>query len=457
VGRLACRAAVSLAAATACVHAASGIAARPRAASWPQRTLFAEKMTSSQAILGASLFMLVSQTTSPEAGPYRLTRVDLATRTVVKGRLFAAGEVAVANGRVWVTGVVAGRPRVDEIDPRTLQVIHTLKLPPGLPASPHVAVAPGPPGSVWIGSNRTLLRVRDDDFGVLARASVPARLVATDLATDPQRRHLYVSFANVVTGGMAGATAIEYDAASGARLVRAAAKTLVGSVAGASLTAVPTGVWASFRTGNLGATIHLGQQSLALAPPVSRRGRPDPLFSGAMAASTLYGGGSLWIATATGAVGCVDAVTGRARARETVGQNTDLTVLAIDVAHKRLLALKNAVSVVALTPPAACWRAAFGRLPGWVAAADKRTLARVFDGATPRKTVHIAYPKKIAAIFVFDRAAVCGACSAPSNASLPRGRVVRLSYDRRSHLITGAYEFCDSRGSWPPARLCFRR
>jgi hypothetical protein len=49
------------------------------------------------------------------------------------------------------------------------------------------------------------------------------------------------------------------------------------------------------------------------------------------------------------------------------------------------------------------------------------------------------------------------ACSAPSSASLPRGRVIRLSHDRRTHLITSAYQFCEARGSFPPRAFCLGR
>ncbi len=57
---------------------------------------------------------------------------------------------------------------------------------------------------------------------------------------------------------------LEYDAHSGRLLVRSPARLLDESVAG---TAVPGGVWASFRTGLLGLTIHLCHRDLAMIPP----------------------------------------------------------------------------------------------------------------------------------------------------------------------------------------------
>lgn len=101
-------------------------------------------------------------------------------------------------------------------------------------------------------------------------------------------------------------------------------------------------------------------------------------------------------------------------------------------------------------------------LPRWLHGAELRTLDRVFGGARPVHTVYIPYPHKIAVIFEFDHVVICGACSAPSNASLPRGRVIRVSYDRKTHLQGGtadgvAMQFCEARNGQPPRSLCLRR
>jgi hypothetical protein len=106
--------------------------------------------------------------------------------------------------------------------------------------------------------------------------------------------------------------------------------------------------------------------------------------------------------------------------------------------------------------------AAFSALPGsaaarapsppWLAAAERQTLDRVFAHARPVRTYLIPYPKKIAVVWVFDHVVVCGACSAPSNASLPRGRVIRVSFDRDTHAVLNAdgLRFCETRASYPP-------
>jgi hypothetical protein len=97
--------------------------------------------------------------------------------------------------------------------------------------------------------------------------------------------------------------------------------------------------------------------------------------------------------------------------------------------------------------------------PRWLASAERQTLDRVFGGARPVHTQLLPYPKKIAVVWSFDRVVICGMCSAPSNASLPRGRVIRVSYDRRTHVLRAAdgMRFCEARGSWPPLAECLRR
>jgi len=114
------------------------------------------------------------------------------------------------------------------------------------------------------------------------------------------------------------------------------------------------------------------------------------------------------------------------------------TVVAVAV-----LAGALAVSVRAQTPA-----------PSWLAAAERQTLDRVFEHARPIHTYLIPYPKKIAVVWVFDRVVICGACSAPSNASLPQGKVIRVSFDLRTHAILDAYRFCEIRGSYPPLANC---
>jgi hypothetical protein len=118
------------------------------------------------------------------------------------------------------------------------------------------------------------------------------------------------------------------------------------------------------------------------------------------------------------------------------------------------LALGLALAGAAL---AAAGAAAPKHRPAWLAGAEQRTLARAFGGARPVRIEELWYPRKVAVVWTFDRVVVCGACSAPSNASLPRGRVIRMSFDRRTHRPGNALQFCEARGAQPPPTNCLRR
>jgi hypothetical protein len=96
-------------------------------------------------------------------------------------------------------------------------------------------------------------------------------------------------------------------------------------------------------------------------------------------------------------------------------------------------------------------------LPHWLKGAETQTLDRVFGGATPIHTTHIPYPRKVAVVFEFGHVVICRTCSGPSAATVPRGRVIRVSFDRQTHRLNGAMQFCESRGSLPRGALCLRR
>lgn len=86
-----------------------------------------------------------------------------------------------------------------------------------------------------------------------------------------------------------------------------------------------------------------------------------------------------------------------------------------------------------------------------------QALDKVFGGAKPIHTFHILYQRKIAVIFEFNRVVICRTCSGPSAASTPRGKVIRVSFDRQTLRLNGAMQFCESRGTKPSRTLCLRR
>ena len=346
---------VLLAATTGLAMPTGAWAARP---TWSQRTVLHEQLPSYQVVSRGSLYKMVSRTNTPERGPYRLVRTNLTNGTSTRGPLFKLPTVAVVAGRLWITGSEHGLPLAVEVDPLSLRTIRTIHFTQGYGAFPLVEVAPGPSGSVWLGADRTLIRVAAASGQTLARTSVPTGFVIAGVVTDPDRAHLYVSLARKVHGGLAGGALVEDNAASGAQLARASSPLLSESVAGSGLTAVPGGVWASFRTGMLGLTLHLRQRDLAQIAPPGPKVASTPangLFHWPMSASTLYAAGSLWLTNESGVLACLDPVTGRVQARERISPQEVLDLLAVDPAGHHLIALNNATTLIEITPPASCW------------------------------------------------------------------------------------------------------
>lgn len=95
-------------------------------------------------------------------------------------------------------------------------------------------------------------------------------------------------------------------------------------------------------------------------------------------------------------------------------------------------------------------------VPPWLKMAESHALHSFFGGRLTH-TYYIWYPHKVAVIFEFNRVVVCGGCSAPSNAMLPRGRAIRLTYDRRSRRAGNMIQFCETRHGLPPRSNCLRR
>jgi hypothetical protein len=370
-------------------------------ASWPERIV--ERQSPAEPISGQAVspttgvaYALVSKTHTPMRGPYVLECTDLRTATVRKGPVFGVGQVAIASGYLWVYGAAGSgsQPRVSQVGLRNLAVVRSIRL-PAVPALnyPVMALAAGPGHSVWIGSFQSLLRVDTGTGAVLARVTLPAHLAVSDIAAAPGRRYLYVSVVHLVHGGVEGNAVAEYDASTGHQLAMAASGLITDSVAGAALTAVPGGVWASFRTGMLGLTVHLRQQDLAVIAPPGPGSTQTPagrIFRWAMYATTIYGGGALWLANQAGIVACLDPQTGKARARERVSQARLIyQLMAADPASRQVLAIGTR-GLLLITPPRQCWTA-----PAKTRATVAGTLVRV-GGPAPGAAVPL--PGRVTAI-----------------------------------------------------------
>jgi hypothetical protein len=179
----------------------------------------------------------------------------------------------------------------------------------------------------------------------LRRARVPAGFSITDVATDPRRQRLYAAAAPRLGGG----AVFEYQARSGLLLASATGKPVGFAVAGSDLTAVPGGVWSSFRTGMMGLTVLLRARDLSVVP------LHRPIFEWAMWATTVYGGGALWLATMGRVVACIGPQSGAVRARTTLPGLGDSAQLLTADPVRHLVYAVGQHGVVAISPPPVCW------------------------------------------------------------------------------------------------------
>jgi hypothetical protein len=286
-------------------------------------------------------------------GPFRLRRIAVASKRVRSGPLFPVSGLQLAGGYVWVSGtVVHGSTATGvafyQVNPNTLRVVRSWHR--GGPATGigRVPVTDGPARTVWVGFDRTLWRLKTSTGVIVARARLRSGLSVSDAALDPARTHLYVS----VAPRLGGAAMREYSASSGRLLASASGKPLQFSISGAALTAVPGRVWASYRTGMAGQTILLRQRGLRTVRFTGGR----TLFDWFMTGSTAYGGGSVWVGTDNGDIGCVAPSTGRVRARSRLQPLVaGGELLGVSPARHQVLAFGQS-GILAITAPASCWR-----------------------------------------------------------------------------------------------------
>jgi len=335
-------------------------------ASWPEVTVVAGMCPQVLDLAAGAGFALVSPPPTSE-GPWVLQRIDLARATTESGPTFPVGALAVAAGYLWIScgrssGDDAVGPLLCQVDLRTLAVVRQIQLPPpGLPAwGMDILVAAGPDDTVWVGYGRTLVHIAVTDGAVSSTLSIASGTVAS-LSVDAAAQYLYVALAYPTVAGKAvDASVLEYDARTGQALAGTSSDSNVtDAVAGGVLTAVPGGVWDSFRTGMAGATILLRQSDLALAgPPSSELGDPQPdgVFVWIMGASTIYGDGALLLVNQNGIMACADPRTGVIRVQEHLvdARGADVELLAVDATSGRVL-VSDGNGVQAITPPAACW------------------------------------------------------------------------------------------------------
>ena len=283
------------------------------------------------------------ETAGAEDGPFRLERVDLATGAVRRGPAFPVDGLLPAAGYVWIYGrqfYPRGLARLVlyQVSPSTLARVRSWLVAPRSAAG--LTVTAGPGRSVWAGYQGTLLRLDARSGATAATIKLPAGRGVVGASVDPAGRYLYVSAWSGSNGWVS-----EYAASTGHLLATAA----LSSAGPSALTAVPGGVWASFRTGMNGRTVLLRQRGLREVTPSAS------IFTWPMDATTVYGGGRLWLAEELGAAGCIAPGTGQVVDQGRVPL-LDFTpwLLAVN-ARRRLLYAQDGRAIIAITPPRACW------------------------------------------------------------------------------------------------------
>jgi hypothetical protein len=292
----------------------------------------------------------------PVTKGYILRATDLRTGRVRRGALLPVLSLALASGYLWAYGSPSGRGDLvlDEVSLGTLGVIRSVSVPvPGFVNA--TAVTAGAAGSVWAGGSGVLVRISARTGAVLGRVTVPSGLLLTGLAAGPT--YLYAAAQRVRPGG---AVVLEYSAGAGRLVAQSGAGALKWALAGASLTAVPGGVWVWFRTGMLGASVLLRAGSLVphSEPPVSAADSPTTgvgtIYDWAMASSAVYGGGVLWVVTDGGLVACVNPATGKVRAEETIQGLAGMLLAADRREVVAAVSVTGYAGIVAISPPRTC-------------------------------------------------------------------------------------------------------
>ena len=362
----------------ACAGRARGAApttAQVPGTKWPERRAVSPGRTSASSGMAVdpatdTAYALVPLVGSQSHLRYQLTCATEPGGPVRKGPVLKDPDLALASDYLWAFGEPGRKAVVSQIDPRSLRVIRSITLPgdarPGY-AAMHLTGGYG--HSVWAGSTRvgptaTLYRLDTRSGRIMATATLPAGTAAYDISYYPYPTEcceLYASAANIVDGSPEGNLVLEFDAVAGRLVATADHGPVTEAVAGSVVTAVPDGVWDSFRTGMLGLTLHMRQADLALTAPTAAGIAQSPvtgLFHWAMYATSVFGGGSLWMTNQSGRLACLDPGNGRVRAIERLSQSKLVYQLFAADPARHLLFGADSEGLVAISPPAACWLAA---------------------------------------------------------------------------------------------------
>ncbi len=288
-------------------------------------------------------------------GSFALRRTSLAGGKVKIGPSFPVSLISLAGGSVWVygtrqIGATAERQKLYQVNPRTLAIARSWTLGPSLVKFGAVAVASGAHGTVWVAFGRTVRHLDPRTGATIGTIRVPAGLMAGAVAQSPSGRDLYVGTSDRIGSR---SPVIEYSVATGRKLAVNTRTVTAVAVGGGSLTAVPGGVWDSFRTGMDGRTVLLRQRDLH-SVRLPGTGSRHSLFSWVMGASTSYAAPLVYVVQLVGAAGCVNPRTGHIRARGTIAGHAEVEQILASARHGRVIYAATSKGVLAIRPPAAC-------------------------------------------------------------------------------------------------------
>ena len=324
-----------------------------------QRELISNQVVDPQA---AALYALVASRLAPERGPYLLRRTDLATGTVRTGPEFAGQHRSRSGLSVDLHRAGPARKQVStachpRVSPKTLIVVRSVSFPPpGL--FPDVSVAAGPGVSVWIGDGGDAWLISAVTGMVVNKVTVPAGFSGS--WTSPSTRPACICMSPCAAPARRAARMPSSSTTPlpGACSPARSTARLPSGWPAAELTATPPGVWASYRTGMLGATILLRQRGLVTVQPPDGGGPgPGSVYVWGMGATTVYGGGTLWLANEGGVLACSSPQSGavRAKTRTRPGLLVSSELLAVNPAA-HLVYGRGSGRLIAISPPARCWR-----------------------------------------------------------------------------------------------------
>jgi hypothetical protein len=317
----------------------------PAQPTWPSRTIVASGSEGDLAPTTQALYWLnlPSSAAASDSVTVSPARYDLSSRAVRTGPALNGQigdpSLTVTGGWVWVVVGKGTQTVAEQLDPDDLAVRATHALNDSAPtAYPNPILAATVDGPLFVASGNDLWALNPVS-GAIDYHLITASAIAS-MSTDPAGRLLY-TVTHLSNGG--GEVISEYDTGSG-RLLQSTDET--GVVAPGTAAATVGGVWLSFRTGMQGTAVELSSTDLRLISP------PDPgfpVFEQTMGVGSGVSEGVLWLSSLS-LLTCANPTEGAVRASEPV------QVYEPVASGHVLYAEGTNGGIVAVSPPAACWR-----------------------------------------------------------------------------------------------------